>query len=241
MLFRSGGWAVNITILLGACFMLIQAIQTDSLQTILVAMIGVLCFSALRFAAIHLTLSGDVLVRTTRYRLSSPAALHVAAVVFLFLGIVATATPIYYSLLADELRLRMTLLAVAAQSILVFGFASYAALNPSCLGIDICPGARAGEEGIAIAAIFLKALVRLATAAFALSSVVGTFCMVAALISLASRPDGPLSGLDFAAMGITQTFSASVTPMFAYFALVLGSIILDVSHAMISGLKSAAE
>lgn len=231
---KSGGLAMTIGILAFVGVTLMQGIKSDSIQVVLWGLGAAGILSALKYSAVHLSFATDTLIRTTPNRLATPAFANVIAVALLSGGIGGAAIAIYYGLVSDELTEKLLFFGLAVEAILVFGFASYAALCPKWLNIHIDKNSSAGMEGIAVLSLLLKLLMRLSTMAFSIGAVLSALVFVAGLFCFIAGGEWIIAAFALTTVGGMHISGASLIPTAAYLVFIIGSIALDLGQSLIS-------
>ncbi|SFJ02073.1 GYF domain-containing protein [Planctomicrobium piriforme] len=228
-----GGFAMTVSMLFSLIFLVTQSIKVDSLQLLLAGMGVVAAISVLKYVGVHASLAGDALIKSTPNQLSSRAYVNVISVLLLFAGLSGAAELLYVGLRLNDILDKMLFFNAAAQILLVSLFAAYASLHPKWVNIDITPGARAGQEGVAILSFTLKLLMRLSSITLGVSGILGAVGFVMATVELYFVKDGLTNGWAWLFVGGMQTAIAGLFPFAAYLFLAVGSISLDVCQSII--------
>jgi hypothetical protein len=235
-IFRTCGlYGLLAAMVVAAAFSLIAAAKADAMENLLSGAVLLALLAAMQYAAGKSCDALDRLNGATGGSLASTALPDCLALLSLAAGLAAllgsVATAIQFSTYSA------ILLGIA--SLIVCGYSAVVLLNPTTLNIAIVSQeARPGEEGISVLIFLLKAMLRLAPAAFGVGVVGGTLLMGMACYHPFSGTDGLIVAQVEAAAARSVLISAAALPLAAYLLFLLGSLALDLCRAVLTLLNS---
>ncbi len=230
-LFRACGlYGLWIAMIAVAAFAVLSIQDGNALSNLLSGAMVIVLLVVLQYVAGTFCDALDRLNRTTNGKLTSTALPDGVALLCLVAALVALFGSVP---LAVEMSIYPVIL-LGIAGFIIYGFAAFAALNPSTLHITIGPdNASTGHEAINVILFLLKVKIRCVPVVLGSGVIAGAMIMFYACYEAYANPDALPAAQLVAGMAQTVLVVAAALPVVMYLLFLLCYLVLDLCRAVL--------